>query len=161
MSTTSPWLWSGTTSPTPLDGGVAPITPTKGLRPLDSACGALPRTPAGALPLHPNRGRCPRYPRKGLRPLTHHPKPKGLGDFYEKVFPLFVVRTTIIGGDSEGVQGAIGKPPGCPCKDKKQVSDKTLHNSSGVRRSVAAHGLHRSSPEAGRPREAFVGQSTQ
>ncbi len=59
---------------------------------------------------------------------------------------------------SEG--GPTGKPPGCPCKDKKQVSDKTLYNSSGVRRSVAAHGLHRSDPEAGRPREAFEGQST-
>jgi len=53
--------------------------------------------------------------------LTHHPKPKGLGDFYEKVFPLFVVRTTIIGGDSEGVQGAIGKPPGISGKGMLQV----------------------------------------
>ena len=61
---------------------------------------------------------------------------------------------------TEGVQGAIGKPPGCIGKAVKQVSDKNLHDSSGVRRTVAAHGLHRSSPETGRPCEAFVGQST-
>ena len=62
---------------------------------------------------------------------------------------------------TEGVQGATGKPPGCTGKTVKQASEKNLHNSSGVRRSVAAHGLHRSDPETGRPREAFEGQSTQ
>ena len=74
---------------------------------------------------------------------------------------MFIARKTLNGGDSEGVQGAIGKPPGCPSKDKKLASVKNHHNSSGVRRTVAAHGLHRSDPETGRPREAFVGQSTQ
>ena len=74
---------------------------------------------------------------------------------------MFIVWTSNNGGDSEGVQGAIGKPPGCGGKVVKQLSDKNLHNSSGVRRSVAAHGLHRSAPETGRPREAFEGESTQ
>ena len=57
--------------------------------------------------------------------------------------------------------GPIGKPPGTCGKTVKQASDKYLHNSSGVRRSVAAHGLHRSDPETGRPREGFEGKSTQ
>ena len=57
--------------------------------------------------------------------------------------------------------GPTGKPPGCSGKTTKQVSDKTLCNSSGVRRTVAAHGLHRSDPETGRPREAFEGNSPQ
>jgi len=61
----------------------------------------------------------------------------------------------------EGVQGAIGKPPGCTGKEAKQTSYPFRYNSSGVRRSVAAHGLHRSDPETGRPREAFEGNSTQ
>jgi len=60
---------------------------------------------------------------------------------------------------SEG--GPTGKPPGCTGKDMKQASDNNLYNSSGVRRTVAAHRLHRSDPETGRPREAFEGNSTQ
>ena len=74
---------------------------------------------------------------------------------------MFIARSTIIGGDSEGVQGATGKPLGCIGKAVKQASVKNHHNSSGVRRSVAAHGLHRSDPETGRPCEAFEGKSTQ
>ena len=39
----------------------------------------------------------------GPRPIT--PSPEGRGVFTEEDFPLIAVRTTLIGGVSEGVQG--------------------------------------------------------